>query len=81
MPSNTSPQVPAGRVVAQAEAIGQDASGNYVPGVNVTATLANGGPTFTVFIPKASYSPDAVKAALEEQASKVAAIHSLTFGG
>lgn len=80
-PTPTVGPVPAGHVISQEETSGRGPNGNYVPGVNVTAALDGSGTTFTVFVPKDRYTPQAVQAALEEQAAKVAAVHAITFGG
>lgn len=71
---------PKGHVIAQTEGPGQDAAGNFVQGMNVTAVLDDTGTTFTVFIPLAQYNPDTVRARLEERAAQVAGVHGITFG-
>lgn len=82
MPTTPTPtNVPMGHVVSQVETQGQDPSGRWVPGVNVTGVIDATGATFTVFIPMSNYGPEAVRVALEERAAQVSAVHGLTFGG
>lgn len=68
---------PSWKIVKQPEATGQDASGNFVRGRNVTYQLADG-TTGTVFIPAANLTPDFVKAAVQDDAERTAAIAKLT---
>lgn len=82
MPDRTTPtNTPKGHVVAQVEAQGQDASGKWVDGMNVTGVIDATGAAFTVFVPRAMYTPEYVAQALAEKAATVSAVHQLTFGG
>lgn len=65
------------KVTLQQQATGQDATGNYVRGRNVTWQLADG-TTGTVFIPKNSYTADFVKQAIVDDVAQVASIGKLT---
>jgi hypothetical protein len=64
-------------VTTQQLSSGQDANGNFVRGRNITYQLADG-TTGMVFVPNTSYTPDAVKAAITEDAAKVAGVAGLT---
>lgn len=65
------------KVVSQVPTTGQDSNGQFVRGRNVNYQLADG-TTGSVFVPNASYTPDAVKAAIAADAATVAAIAGLT---
>lgn len=74
MPAKYDP--PTFKVISQQPRQVVDATGNYVPGVRVTAALANG-TTFNVDIPQSGYTLDNVKAVLDAEASKAHAINQL----
>lgn len=63
-------------VTSQQESMGQDASGRYVSGVNVSYTT-NGGLSGTIFIPDAQYNAEAVKARIEARLRAMTDVHTL----
>lgn len=67
-----------GKVLSITDARGQDPTGNWVPGRNVVYQLASGH-TGTVWVPLDSFSPEAVKAAVVADATKLAQVANLTF--
>lgn len=73
MPSGIS-----GRVINVVDATGQDATGTFVKGRNVTYQL-NTGATGSVFVPLATFSPDSVKAAVLADAQQLHAVSQLKF--
>ena len=67
-----------GRVVSVTDTRGQDPSGNWVPGRNVTYQLSTGN-TGTVFVPLSTFGVESVSAAIAADAQKLAAVASLKF--
>ena len=67
-----------GQVISVASTIGQDATGNWVPGKNVTYQL-NSGHTGTVFVPDATFGAETAKAAILADAQKLAAVANIKF--
>lgn len=67
-----------GRVVNVTDAKGQDPSGNWVPGRNVTYQLSTGH-TGTVFVPLSTFGVESVSAAIAADAQKLAAVASIRF--
>jgi hypothetical protein len=76
--SASAPASPTGRVINIADARDRDATGNFVTGKNVTYQLATG-QTATVFVPGATFSEDAVRAAVTADAATLAKVANLTF--
>lgn len=66
-------------VVNQKQTTAQDSTGRYVPVVAVTFRLASG-TTGTINVPVASYSTDAVKAAVQAYADQLGAVDGLAGG-
>jgi hypothetical protein len=77
-PSPVPPAQPTGRVVTVTDAQGQNSQGQWVKGRQVTYQLVSG-QTGTVFVPGAEFSVDAVRAAIQADASKLADVVNLTF--
>lgn len=68
---------PKWKITGQPQASGPDGNGGFTRGRNVTYQLADG-TTGTVFVPNANLTPDFVKAAIDDDAARVAAIAQLT---
>jgi hypothetical protein len=70
---------PSGKIVTVVDGSGQDATGRYTTGKNVTYQLSSG-PSGTVFIPNNSFNEDFVKAAVTADAARLHAVSQITFG-
>jgi hypothetical protein len=70
---------PAGKVVNIIDATGQDSTGRYVTGKNVTYQLKSG-LSGTVFVPNSLFNEDAVRAAVMADAARLHAASQITFG-
>jgi hypothetical protein len=68
---------PKWKVTSQVTAVGQDANGKFVPGRNITYQLADG-TSGVVFVANTNYTVDAVKAAIADDAGRVAGVAKLT---
>lgn len=64
-------------VVSQIPSRGKDASGAYVGGHLITASVPSGS-TFQVFVPDTAYTVENVKAALGAKAAQVIAVDQLS---
>lgn len=68
---------PGWKVIQVADGQGQDATGRFVAGKNVTYQLASGH-SGTVFVPAVQFNPDTVKAAIAADAANLDAISNLS---
>lgn len=75
-PPTRGPQV-TWSIVSQAETYGQDAAGNYVEGMKVSFQTPSGVQS-SVFVPKARYTPDNVRAAIAQAVATIEAVHAST---
>jgi hypothetical protein len=64
-------------VTGVSKTVGQDSTGRYTPGWEVTYQI-DSGHTGVVFLPGADLSPDAARAAVAKQAQALAATAGLT---
>lgn len=67
------------RVIGTVPATGRDSSNQFVAGWNVTYQLSSG-PTGNVFVAKAGYTRDALRAAIAADAATLDDIANLTSG-
>jgi hypothetical protein len=70
---------PAWRVTAVNQTTGQDSTGRYTQGKEVSFTLASG-VSGTVFVPDNMFNPDAVKAAIMAEAANLHQVSNLSYG-
>jgi len=70
--------MPAGKVITVVDGRGQDPSGTFVVGKQVTYQLSSG-QTGTVFVPGAQVSADAIRAAVTADAAELAKALNITF--
>jgi hypothetical protein len=68
---------PKWKVTRQVAGPGQDADGKFVQGRTITYQLADG-TSGTVFVANTNYTVDSVKAAIAEDAGRVAGVAKLT---
>lgn len=73
------PGGPSWRVIAVADGTGQDATGRFTTGRNVTYQLSTG-PTGTVFIPSSAMTEETVAAAIQADAAVLHNIANLSSG-
>lgn len=84
--SNASSNLPASfggatwKVINAAQTTGQDATGRYAPGWEVTYQIPSGH-TGTVFVAGAVPNPDMVKAAVSAAATNLSTVVSMQSGG
>lgn len=69
---------PTGRVISITDMTSQDGTGAWVKGRSVTYQLTSGH-TGTVFVPLSTFSVDAVRAAVQADAQKLADVANLSF--
>jgi hypothetical protein len=70
---------PAWSVTSVISTTGQDGTGRYSQGKNVTFTLASG-VTGSVFVPDNLFTPDQVKQAIMAEADKLHQVSQLSYG-
>lgn len=70
---------PSWRVIGIQDGTGPDAAGRFTTGRNVTYQLASG-PAGTVFVPMASFTEEAVAAAINADAQTLHNVSNLTGG-
>jgi hypothetical protein len=79
MAGYSGPGGPAWKVTGAAQTTGLGPNGQYQRGWEVTYQL-EGGTTGTVFVPAAAFSPETVRAAVADDAARLAAVLGLTSG-